>query len=144
MPPPPTCADRKIIFGEDDIDDIEILSETFSGILTSEYTLEFINRGRKVIDTLESLSDDELPCLLVLDYNMPELNGAEILAMLKKKERYNKIPKVIWSTSGSDTYKNKCLELGASHYMIKPGNLDGLEEAARYLLSFCVADDAVH
>jgi CheY-like chemotaxis protein len=134
---PPSPTDLKIIFGEDDIDDIEILAETFSEISAGNYTLDFIHQGRKVIETLDSLPDNQLPCLLVLDYNMPELNGAEILAVLQKNDRYKKIPKVIWSTSGSDTYKNKCLELGAADYLIKPGNLEGLVGAAKHLLSLC-------
>lgn len=127
---------RTIIFGEDDIDDIDFLKETFSTVDNS-FTLLFIDKGRKLIATLETLADHALPCLLVLDYNMPELNGAEILAHLESNKRYASIPKIIWSTSGSDTYKNKCLELGAVDYVIKPGNVKDYIETVRYMLSFC-------
>jgi CheY-like chemotaxis protein len=127
---------RTIIFGEDDIDDIDFLKETFSTVDNS-FTLLFIDKGRKLIATLETLADHELPCLLVLDYNMPELNGAEILVHLESNKRYASIPKIIWSTSGSDTYKNKCLELGAVDYVIKPGNVKDYIETVRYMLSFC-------
>jgi CheY-like chemotaxis protein len=127
---------RSIIFGEDDIDDIDFLKETFSTVDDS-FALLFIDKGRKLITTLEELQDHELPCLLVLDYNMPELNGAEILTQLKLSERYTSIPKIIWSTSGSDTYKNKCLSLGAVDYVIKPVNVKDYIETVRYMLSFC-------
>lgn len=127
---------RSIIFGEDDIDDIDFLKETFSTVDNS-YTLLFIDKGRKLITTLEELQEHELPCLLVLDYNMPELNGAEILTQLKLSERYTPIPKIIWSTSGSDTYKNKCLNLGAADYVIKPVNVKDYEETVRYMITFC-------
>jgi CheY-like chemotaxis protein len=127
---------RSIIFGEDDIDDIDLLKETFSAADDS-YSLLFIDKGRKLINTLEALTDKELPCLLVLDYNMPELNAAEILQELSLHERYAAIPKIIWSTSGSDTYKKKCLELGAVDYVIKPLNVKDYMETVRYMLSFC-------
>lgn len=127
---------RLILFGEDDIDDIDFLKETFSAVDNS-FTLLFVDKGRKLIATLENLQDHELPCLLVLDYNMPELNGAEILTQLKLHDRYSRIPKIIWSTSGSDTYKNRCLELGAVDYVIKPVNVKSFVETARYMLSFC-------
>ncbi|MBO9659749.1 MAG: response regulator [Chitinophagaceae bacterium] len=127
---------RSIIFGEDDIDDIDLLRETFASIDNS-FSLLFIDKGRSLISKLESLADSELPCLLVLDYNMPELNGAEILTELKKQERFERIPKLIWSTSGSDTYKNRCLELGAVDYLIKPVNVKDYLETVRYMLTFC-------
>jgi CheY-like chemotaxis protein len=124
------------MFGEDDIDDIDLLREIFATI-DNPYSLLFIDKGRLLIDTLESLQDHELPSLLVLDYNMPELNGAEILTELKKQERFSQIPKVIWSTSGSDTYKKKCLELGAVDYLIKPVNVKDYKDAVHQMLSFC-------
>lgn len=127
---------RTIIFGEDDIDDIDFLKETFS-VLDNSFDLLFIDKGRKLLAKLEALADNELPCLLVLDYNMPELNGAEILEHLKLNDRYNPIPKIIWSTSGSDTYKNKCLELGAVDYVIKPDNVKDFVETVRFMLTFC-------
>jgi len=127
---------RTIIFGEDDIDDIDFLKETFS-VLDNSFDLLFIDKGRKLLAKLEALADNELPCLLVLDYNMPELNGAEILEHLKLNVRYNPIPKIIWSTSGSDTYKNKCLELGAVDYVIKPDNVKDFVETVRFMLTFC-------
>ena len=127
---------RTIMFGEDDIDDIDFLKETFFAVDNSFHLL-FIDKGRKLIETLEGLTNEELPCLLVLDYNMPELNGAEILNQLKQDQRYTSIPKIIWSTSGSDTYKNKCLELGAVDYVIKPDNVKDYIKTARYMLTFC-------
>ena len=129
---------KLIIFGEDDHDDIEFLRETFSSI-TDDYSLRFIDKGHQLIETLDAMPNHELPCLLVLDYNMPELNGAEILNILRNDPRYSHIPKIIWSTSGSDTYKSICMELGAADYVIKPGSVKDLIDTAKYLLSFCSA-----
>ena len=134
--PADSPAPKLILFGEDDLDDKEFLVETFSTIDKAFY-LEFVTNGRKVLSTLEKMPDDKLPCLIVLDYNMPELNGAEILMELKKNRRYDSIPKVIWSTSGSDTYKSICLALGAQDYVMKPSNVADLEDIVRHMISFC-------
>ena len=115
---------------------MEFLVEVFSTIDKAFY-LEFVNNGRKVLNTLEKMPGDHLPCLIVLDYNIPELNGAEVLIELKNNRRYDSIPKIIWSTSGSDTYKSICLALGAKAYIMKPSNVKDFEDVARYMVSFC-------
>jgi len=128
---------RFILLGEDDADDQEMLKEVFRSIDTA-FVLFFVNNGKEIISALEKLKDDQMPCLIVLDYNMPGLNGADILRELSTNERYKNIPKVVWSTSGSEKFRNVCLELGAVDYVIKPNNVVGLEEVARYMLSLCL------
>lgn len=125
-----------ILIGEDDFDDEEFLTEIFSSIDES-FTLKFINNGKKIISYLHDLKDHHLPCLILLDYNMPEMNGADILRELKTSSRYDTIPKVIWSTSKSNMYKDICLELGAIEYVVKPSNVNDLMDVVRHMLSFC-------
>ncbi len=125
-----------ILLGEDDPDDQEMLTEVFSSIDKS-FILLFVNNGKEVLSALEKLHDEHKPCLIVLDYNMPGLNGAEILQEIGHNEKYASIPKVVWSTSGSEKFKMMCLELGAVDYVIKPSNHQDLEKIARYMLSVC-------
>lgn len=127
---------KSILVGEDDIDDEEFLKELFSSVDDS-FSLTFIHQGRQVIDYLASLPEDQLPCLIVLDYNMPALTGAEILQELKTQSRYDGIPKIIWSTSPSEFYRRKCLESGAEDYIIKPSSVNELLETIQYMISFC-------
>lgn len=121
------------------MDDQELLKDVFSSIDASVPPLVFVNSGRQLLNFLEEHKNDHLPCLVVLDYNMPELNGAEILKELKKSDRFDKIPKIIWSTSRTDSYKMLCLSLGASDYVIKPSTIEDLKEVAKYMLSLCPA-----
>jgi CheY-like chemotaxis protein len=125
-----------ILIGEDDLDDEDLLKELFFSVDDS-FTLTFINNGKRVVDYLRSAANDRLPCLIILDYNMPELDGAHILQDLKDDSRYSEVPKIIWSTSQSDTYRKKCLELGADDYIIKPSKVNELIEAVKYMISFC-------
>jgi CheY-like chemotaxis protein len=132
----PGSSAKFILFGEDDIDDEELLREVFAQVDPS-FTFVFVNNGKNVIPELEKMDTHNLPCLIILDYNMPSLNGGEILRELKRYSRYDSIPKIIWSTSGSATYKELCLQLGACDYITKPSSIKELSEVARYMLSFC-------
>ena len=128
---------RFILIGEDDTDDQEMLKEVFSSI-DSSFILFFVNNGSEILSALGKLRDDQMPCLIVLDYNMPGLNGADILKELGTNERYKHIPRIVWSTSASEKFRKLCLELGAVDYVIKPNNVPELEKIARYMLSVCL------
>lgn len=125
-----------ILVGEDDKDDQELLAEIFTTIDDS-YRLMFVDTGTEAMSLLHKLNDDQKPCLILLDYNMPQASGADILKEINRLKIYGDIPKIIWSTSGSDNYKSKCLELGATDYLIKPSSVKELEKTVRYMLSFC-------
>ena len=77
---------RFILLGEDDPDDQDMLKEIF-GRCNRKMELWFVNTGNAVWPILEKADDAELPCLIVLDYNMPESNGAEILRQLAANPR---------------------------------------------------------
>ncbi len=132
-----TLPTKFILLGEDDPDDQEMLKEIFSDIDNS-FILFFVNNGKEVLSALEKLDDEQMPCLIVLDYNMPGLNGADILKEIGSNKRYRNIPKIVWSTSSSDKFKKSCLELGAADYVIKPSNSMDLEKIARYMLKICL------
>lgn len=133
---PYSASEKFILLGEDDIDDQEILEEIFATVDPSCQLL-FINNGKKVLTHLEDIKDTHLPCLIILDYNMPELNGAEILKSLHTNHRIAKVPKIIWSTSNAPAYKTMCLQWGASDYLVKPSKINMLEDMIKHMLSYC-------
>lgn len=132
---PDKMGGKYILLGEDDIDDQEILEEIFLSV-DPTFTLHFISNGKKLVSHLAE-PNETMPCLIVLDYNMPELNGAEILKGLVDNHRVKKIPKIIWSTSNAPAYKKLCLELGASDYLVKPSKINMLEDMVRRMLLYC-------
>ena len=132
----PYSSSKSILLGEDDIDDEEFLKEMFAAV-DSSFSLTFIHDGRMVMEYLDGLGGAELPCLIILDYNMPALNGVEILQKIKADSKYDGIPKIIWSTSPSDLYRTKCLEAGADEYITKPSSVDELLKTIQYMISFC-------
>lgn len=126
---------KLILIGEDDIDDEEILEEIFLSIDPS-IKLTFINDGQKLVSSLENETTKNLPGLIILDYNMPHLNGAEILKCLQENEKVKNIPKIIWSTANAEGFKNICLQLGAYEYLVKPSRFSDLESMIKQMLSY--------
>lgn len=61
---------------------------------------------------MEKLDDEQMPCLIVPDSNMPGMNGADILKEIGSNKQYGDIPKIVWSTWSSDKFKKICLEPG--------------------------------
>ena len=137
-----TITDSKLIFlAEDDLDDQELLIEAFTN-LDTETEIFTIANGNKAIGLLEKMADNQLPNLIILDYNLPEVNGGQILEILQKDQRYHPIPKVIWSTSNSPMYQSQCLSLGARAYLVKPSDIKGIQNMAQQMLSFCKTEIA--
>lgn len=126
---------KLILIGEDDIDDKEILEEIFLSI-DSSVKLIFINDGQKLVSFLENATPENLPGLIILDYNMPHLNGAEILKSIQQNEKVKNIPKIIWSTANAESFKNICLQLGACEYLVKPSRFSDLESMIKQMLSY--------
>lgn len=126
---------RTIFLAEDDMDDQEFLTEALRAIDDSIRLFSF-STGIKFMNGLSQTSDEDLPGLIVLDYNIPELNGAEILAQLSQQERYAAIPKLVWSTSDSELYRQNCLAFGASAYLVKPSSIKGISAIAEEMLAY--------
>ena len=93
--------------------------------------------GEKAIKYLEKISDTELPCLIILDYNLPLVSGHQILMDIKNTNRFKNIVKVVWSTSNSPHYKKMCLDSGAAAYFVKPCDMNGINDIALELLKLC-------
>jgi len=126
---------RSILLAEDDADDQELLSSALREI-DPEVDIICITNGRKFVSYLESIQDAELPALIILDYNIPELTGVEILTIINEDERYSDIPKIVWSTSKSPVFKTMSFDMGVVDYIIKPNDIASFSDIARHMLSF--------
>ena len=125
-----------IYVADDDADDRELLMEAFQ-LITDKHHLKAFSNGKELIEFLSAKSDEELPCLIVLDYNMPELDGKEVLKHLQNSARYRQIPKVIFSTSSYWKEKSEFLSLGANEFLTKATTFEGIVNAVKVMLSHC-------
>lgn len=121
---------------DDDFEDLELI-ETAITTVDPEANLHKVPNGKAAIDYLERQRDHELPCLIILDYNMPELTGSEVLALICKRKRYENIPKIILSTSNTPAFITECMNNGATEYFVKPDNMTALTSLARKMLDYC-------
>ena len=127
---------QKVLLVEDDEDDKELIKLAFEEV-TAEHSLHIANNGQEALDYLMCLQEKDLPCLIVLDLNMPILNGIQTLEALNEVQKFQNIPKVIFTTSDSDEDKVRCLSKGASDYMVKPSNMKEIVKTVENMLSYC-------
>jgi CheY-like chemotaxis protein len=122
-----------ILLAEDDIDDQELLADAFKEI-NPEIKLVAFSTGRRFLSYTKELKASEIPDLIILDYNIPEINGAEILKLLDEDVRFHSVAKLVWSTSNSPQYEISCKSLGAKAYLVKPSDISGLIELAKKMI----------
>ncbi|HMH33033.1 MAG TPA: response regulator [Puia sp.] len=127
-------AQATVIIVEDDEDDQEIVIRAFAEI-APHYTITCLSNGKLLVDLLHSLPESSLPSLIILDYNMPLLNGLETLQLLEIDQRYNKIPKIIYSSSSQHYIKNLCYAAHAKAYITKGVTMDEIKENIREMLT---------
>jgi CheY-like chemotaxis protein len=126
----------KILIGEDDFEDQMILEEYFKDNGVDD-SVAFERNGKKIIEYLNNLDERQtLPNLIVLDLNMPILNGTQTLFELKRDSRFSRIPVIIYSTSDNDHEKRKCINFGAVDYLVKPVTVDEGDRMVKRFLQF--------
>ncbi len=86
-------------------------------------------------DPDDSLLGD-LPCLIIMDINMPQMDGKEALAVIKKNEDLIDLPVVIFSTSNSPIDKLYCTNFGVN-LITKPDNVLNLQKEIKGILGHC-------
>src|SRR5687767_6109920 len=107
-----TC--HSILLVEDDADDRYIMHLAFAEINYAD-KIKVFNSGDELLKYLHSLPHSDLyPSLLVVDYNMPGLNGGELLMRLKIDDTLRDIPVVVYST-GMSNIEHKMRTLGAEY-----------------------------
>ena len=127
---------RHILWADDDIDDLMLMRDVLQD-LGDVYNISEVHNGQQALDYLqEAKKNKELPCLIILDMNMPILDGKETLAKLKKDEELKHIPVVFFTTSNSQVDKLYC-QLNGVEMITKPPRYASLKEAVLRLLNFC-------
>ena len=76
---------------------------------------------------------DNPPKLVLLDIQMPKINGIEVLEKIKSDSRTKIIPVVMLTSSKENPDVKKCYSLGANSYIVKPVNFEGFAEAIKNL-----------
>jgi CheY-like chemotaxis protein len=129
----------EILLVEDDMNDAELairelnkhnLANRLFHVKDGEEALDFIFATGKFAGTRDlSFS----PKVVLLDIQMPKINGIEILAKIKSNELTKSTPVVMLTSSKEDPDIQECYKLGANSYIVKPVDFDGFAEAIKHL-----------
>ncbi len=118
---------KHVILAEDDSDDqflfINFLSDHPKLALSPA-----VANGEELIGVLENMPDKDMPAAIILDQNMPKMNGLATLQYLKSNERYAQIPVMVYSTYINDILIRDCMGAGASLVFDKPVDKEGYHE----------------
>lgn len=128
-----------VLYAEDDEDDRMLLMETFARYYSS-IELVCVNDGRKAISYLESLDlIDPSPCLIILDINMPLMDGREALKRIRNMNRFKEIPIVMFSTS-SQLSDKEFAEKNNAAFITKPIDFSQMNFIVDVFINHCSED----
>ncbi|OZB60818.1 MAG: two-component system response regulator [Lysobacterales bacterium 14-68-21] len=124
-----------ILVAEDDADDRVLLSDAFaeSGV---EVSIEFVADGVELMARLaerDLAADEVLPDLVLLDLNMPRMDGREALRAIRDSDRLRHLPAIILTTSKAELDIRLSYQLGANSYVTKPRRFEELITVLRSL-----------
>jgi CheY-like chemotaxis protein len=122
-----------ILVAEDDLDDQEFIKEAFARNCI-DCELEFFNNGLTLINQLKSGSTAEAPAMIVLDLNMPLMDGYQVMEALKDLPQYGNVPVVVVTASTRETEENVCRQLGCSQFYRKPLSVAEYDELVENIL----------
>jgi two-component system response regulator len=124
---------QPILIVEDSEDDFEATMRAFKRT-NLRNPIRWAPSGQEALDVLTTMTPK--PGLILLDLNMPGLDGRKTLKAIKSNPNWHKIPVVILTTSDDERDIEGCYALGANTYVQKPVDLDGLFAAIQRLKEY--------
>jgi two-component system response regulator len=110
----------KIMLVEDSIEDATFTEHVLK-FNKLQKDLVLAGNGQDALQALEKCDrDGSHPNLILLDINLPDISGIDLLKQIKKDARFSKIPVVILTGSNEDEDIQKSYDLGAGSYLVKP------------------------
>ena len=133
---------QPILLVEDDLVDIMTVKRGFKevGVLNE---LLIVNDGEQALDYLNNPIQG-LPCVILLDINMPKMNGLEFLGQLKKHSFFKFIPVIMLTSSKEQQDVDNSFELGISGYILKPVDYQQFLSSIQVLNSYWTLQDKQH
>jgi len=111
-------SNKPVLLVEDDKIDVMTVKRAFKELhITNK--LEIVGNGEEALSYLRS-SENIKPCVILLDLNMPRMNGIEFLKIAKQDDHLRAIPVVVLTTSQEEQDKVDSFNLGVSGYIVKP------------------------
>ncbi|MEL6823241.1 MAG: response regulator [Calditrichota bacterium] len=109
---------RTILLVEDDMVDAMTVRRALKELqVTNPLTIK--GNGEEALDFLNDPAN-EMPCIILLDLNMPRMNGIDFLKVIKNQDNLRSIPVIVLTTSKADQDVGTTFDLSIAGYMVKP------------------------
>ena len=125
---------RPILLVEDDLVDVMAVKRALAD-LKVQNELVHVNNGEEAVAYLRN-NANERPCIVLLDLNMPRMNGAELLRIMKNDEILRSIPVIVLTTSKTERDINASFAMSAAGYMVKPVDYTDFLELIKTINSY--------
>lgn len=128
-----------VFYADDDLDDLELVKEAFAQYSKSVEVITATD-GSKALSHLSNLKKyDALPCLIILDINMPVINGKEVLLRLREMDHLLEVPVVLFSTSSQPADKSFAKRYNAG-FITKPIDVKQMSFIAEQFIEHCTEE----
>lgn len=130
----------KILFIEDDTIEVMKFNRVISALGLTHQIIES-NNGETALAFLES--KESLPDIILLDLNMPKLNGIEFLTILKNDPVLKYIPTIILTTSSNFKDIKECYKIGIAGYILKPLKYEDYASKIQKILDYWSCNELI-
>jgi len=125
-----------VLYADDDADDLELVKDAFTRYANNVEIIT-VKDGSQAMSYLQQLSqDDPTPCLIILDINMPMLNGKDVLVKLRQLDRFENVPVVLFSTSSQPQDAQFARKYDAG-FITKPLDYGQMEYITEQFINHC-------
>ena len=138
MRPSPFHKTLEILLVEDSWGDVLLLREAFQESRLP-VNLNIVTDGEDALAYLNGESKytgSPMPDLVLLDLNLPRMDGRALLRRVKNHPRFKRLPVVVLTSSALESDIREVNEMKANSYLVKPADLKGFHEIARKLWDF--------
>ncbi|MBD5509148.1 MAG: response regulator [Lachnospiraceae bacterium] len=121
------------------VDDSGIVLKMLTKVLGEKYDLHAFSGGKRALQFLK----DRTPNLIILDIDMPEINGYEMLKMIKEKEHLQDVPVIFLTSNNDKSHVVKAVAGGAKDYVVKPIDEEILTAKVQAALEEAASNDVI-
>ena len=138
----------RILVADDDADDRMLIGDAFEEA-SLKNPIDFVEDGIELLEYLKhegryaDLADDVRPGIILLDLNMPRMDGRTALGEIRKDPKLRNIPIIVLTTSKSEEDILRTYDLGVNSFITKPVTFDGLVQVVQVLNQYWVEIVAV-
>ncbi|MFL5789541.1 MAG: response regulator [Flavisolibacter sp.] len=135
----PATIKNYIIYADDDPDDLALVEQSFEQYTKNVELITFMDGSHAFNFLVNPIEKDFSPCLIILDINMPGLNGKDILKRLRNLDSYSSTPVVLFTTSSLPNDRDFALHYSAG-FITKPLDIKQMEGIIDQFIGHCNED----